>query len=224
MAYSLNDKTVLRAGYGLWAGQLHSRLSGFYIQGYNSSNFRDSPDGINPYFILQDGWPASQFPAPPFIDPSYGFNSGVHVLDRDDAHPPYLQNWTLNIQRQLPGQILLDVAYVGNKGTRLQSHLMPTNQMDPRYLSLRELLFTDIADPAVQALPVVQAMPIDPAPAIMFWQISRHYARNTTLGQALRPPQYTQFDDYHWSRRLTKERGFQPTALQVKVDKRFRRD
>ena len=154
-----------------------------------------------------------RFSAPPFIDPRYGFNSGVHILDRDDAHPPYLQNWTLNIQRQLPGQILLDVAYVGNKGTRLQSRLVPTNQMDPRYLSFGDLLFENIADPKVQALPVVQAMPIDPAtgdhvPFVGFQSI----VSRVTLGQALRPfPQYgeegnSQIDAF------TKEQGFRPTT------------
>ena len=170
LAYSLNDQTVVRAGYGLfWAAGGYIRaIRGQYIQGYNSFNSRNSPDGITPTFVLQEGWPASRFPAPPFIDPRYGFNSGVHILDRDDAHPPYLQNWTLNIQRQLPGQILLDLAYVGNKGTRLQSRLMPTNQMDPRYLSFGDLLFKDIADPEVQALPVCRQCRLIPLRAIMF--------------------------------------------------------
>ena len=191
LAYRLNSQTVVRAGYGLfWAPAGYIRASrGLYIQGYNSfNNSPASPDGITPYFVLQDGWPAANFPAPPFIDPRYGFNSGVHILDRDDAHPPYLQNWTLNIQRQLPGQILLDVAYVGNKGTRLQSRLVPTNQMDPRYLSLGDLLTKDIADPAVQALPVVQAMPIDPTTGnhVPFVGFQSNFS-DTHLYQALRP-------------------------------------
>ncbi|PYV31091.1 MAG: hypothetical protein DMG09_26335, partial [Acidobacteria bacterium] len=196
LAYSLNDKTVLRAGYGLfWAAGGYIRASrGLYNQGYNSINTLNSLDGITPAFVLQEGWPAWKFHATPFIDPTNGFNSGVHILARDDAHPPYLQNWTLNIQRQLPGQILLDVAYVGNKGTRLQSRLAPTNQMDPRYLSFGELLFKDIAYPDVQALPVVRAMSVDPAtgnhvPFVGFQSI----VNGATLGQALRPtPQYGQ--------------------------------
>ena len=31
---------------------------------------------------------------------------------------PYVQQWNLNIQRELPGNIVLDVGYVANKGTR----------------------------------------------------------------------------------------------------------
>jgi hypothetical protein len=225
LAYNVNDKTVLRASYGLfWAAGGYVRaLRGQYIQGYNSFNNLGSPDGgMTPAFIFQDGWPAYKFPAPPFIDPTTGFNSGVHILDRDDGHPPYLQNYTLNLQRQLPGQILLDIAYVGNKGTRLQSRLIPTNQMDPRYLSLGDLLFKSIADPVVQALPVVQKFPVDPAtgnhvPFVGFQSLNR-----TTLGQALRPtPQYGE-ENNSQNRRFFEGTGVSNYhALQMKLEKRF---
>jgi hypothetical protein len=227
LAYSLNDKTVVRAGYGLfWAAGGYIRANrGNYIQGYNSFNFLPSPDDIGPAFILQEGWPASRFHAPPFIDPTYGFNSAVYILDRDDAHPPYLQNWTLNIQRQLPGQVLLDLAYVGNKGTRLQSRLMPTNQMDPRYLSLGELLYRDIANPEVQTLPVVQAMPVDPTTGhhVPFVGFESQITR-TTLYQALRPlPQYLE-ESNSQIRRFYEGTGLSTYhAFQLKVDKRFSR-
>jgi hypothetical protein len=169
-----------------------------------------------------------EIPRPPFIDPSYNVNGPVHILDRDDAHPPYLQNWSLNIQRQLPGQILLDVAYVGNKGTRLQSRLMPTNQMDPRYLSLGNLLFANIAAPAVQALPVVQAFPVDPASGnhVPFLGFESVMVGATTLGQALRPlPQYREeINPDSQIRRFYEGTGTSNYhALQMKVEKRFSR-
>jgi len=33
--------------------------------------------------------------------------------------PPYAQNWNLSIQRSMTGNLLLDLRYIGNKGTRL---------------------------------------------------------------------------------------------------------
>jgi len=227
LGYTLNDKTVLRAGYGLfWAAGGYIRASrGQYTQGYNSfNNLSSSYQGITPAFVLQDGWPASRFDSPPFISPTTGFNNGVRILEPDDAHPPYLQNYTLGIQRQLPDQILLDVAYVGNKGTRLQSRLMPSNQMDPRYLSFGNLLFTDIADRAAQALPVVQAFPVDPATGnhVPFVGFESIMVGSTTLGQALRPtPQYREESNYQ-NRRLYEGTGKSNYhALQVKLEKRF---
>ena len=99
----------MRASYGIfWAAGGYIRANrALYLQGYNAENDLGSNDrGLTPAFAMQDGWPADRFTLPPFLDPSFGFNLGVHILNREDARPPYLQNWTLNIQRQLPGQIL----------------------------------------------------------------------------------------------------------------------
>lgn len=226
IAYSLDDKTVLRTSYGLfWAAGGYVRGSrGQYIQGKVLINSPTSPDaGLTPAFILQNGFPPTPIPSSA-NDPTTGFNSGVHILDREDAHPPYLQNWTLNIQRQLPGQILFDIAYVGNKGTRLQSRLSPTNQMPTQYLSLGELLFKPIGDPAVQALQVVQRFPVDPATGnrVPFVGFERIVGGSATLGQALRPtPQYGQ-EGTSQNRRFYEGNGQSIYhALQLKVDKRF---
>ena len=229
LGYSLDNKTVLRSGYGLlWAPGGYIRSSrGLYIQGYNQTNFWNSRDGgLTPAFIFQEGWPAQRWQVPPYIDPTTGFKSGVHILDRSDAHPPYLQNWVLNIQRQLPGKILLDVAYVGNKGTRLQSRLIPTNHIDPRHLPLGDMLHRDISDPVVQALSVVQSFPVDPATGhhVPFVGFETYLAGATTLGQALRPtPQYLE-ESNSQNRRFYEGTGKSTYhALQAKIDKRFSR-
>ncbi|MFN9922178.1 MAG: carboxypeptidase-like regulatory domain-containing protein [Acidobacteriota bacterium] len=36
----------------------------------------------------------------------------------ENLRQPYVQNWNASLQRQLPGGLLLDIRYVGNKGTR----------------------------------------------------------------------------------------------------------
>lgn len=46
----------------------------------------------------------------------------------DKAVWPYMQQWNLNIQRQLPSHIVLSVAYVGSKGTHL-TFLSNLNQL-----------------------------------------------------------------------------------------------
>jgi hypothetical protein len=42
----------------------------------------------------------------------------VRVID-DNLRTPYVQNWNASLQREMPGGLLLDLRYVGNKGTRL---------------------------------------------------------------------------------------------------------
>ncbi|PYV49362.1 MAG: hypothetical protein DMG92_11170, partial [Acidobacteria bacterium] len=43
--------------------------------------------------------------------------------------PPYVQQWNLDIQRQLPGNTLVDVAYAGSKGTHLPMHSQDLDQL-----------------------------------------------------------------------------------------------
>jgi len=101
---------------------------------------------------------------------------------------------------------------------------MPTNQMDPKYLSLGSLLLADIADPSVQALPVVQGFPVDPATGhhVPFVGFEGIVGNGATLGQALRPtPQYTQ-EGNSQNRRFFEGTGVSNYhALQMKLEKRF---
>src|SRR5256885_15289931 len=52
---------------------------------------------------------------------------------------PISQQWNLTIERQLPQNVFLSLAYVGNKGSRLPSSLNPVNVLNP-------------FDPKIQAL------------------------------------------------------------------------
>jgi len=55
---------------------------------------------------------------------SAGPTLGGYLLTEDpDRSDPYLQQWTLSIQRQLPGSALLSVAYLGNHGNHLMTRL-----------------------------------------------------------------------------------------------------
>lgn len=55
---------------------------------------------------------------PPFREGN--FPTPTTMLNEDPtARPPYAQNWNLSIQHALPADTLLEVRYVGTKGTRL---------------------------------------------------------------------------------------------------------
>jgi len=44
---------------------------------------------------------------------------GFTVANDQNMRDSYVQQWNLNIQKKLPGNIVLDVGYVGSKGTKL---------------------------------------------------------------------------------------------------------
>ncbi len=213
LAYALNDKTVLRAGYGILytAGGAERSLANSWAQlGYSASNsvVEDNSTGspgllagtvpghTDYHMTLANGWPGQFFTPPPFISPSFTLGQGPPSFGAfpGDGKLPSIQNWTFDIQREIPGGILLDLAYVGTKGTHLPSRLMNSNVMPTKYLSFQDLLFKSIADPSVQALSIVQSMPVDSATGnhSPFSGFEHLWGGSATLGQALRPfPQFT---------------------------------
>ncbi|PYV91032.1 MAG: hypothetical protein DMG05_08355 [Acidobacteria bacterium] len=206
LAYSLNSKTVFRGGYGIYysaggASLPNGHLLGFTM-GYQSNNRIVSTDGgVTPAFFLDQGFPVDRFPSPPFIDPSVVNNGVPYYMAREDGHSPYLQNWNINIQRELPGRFLVDAAYVGSKGTRLISNLLPTNQLPTEALGLGNLLYANIDSPEAQAAGI-------PLPYPGF---------TGSVAQALKPfPQYSSI-----TRPYENSGNSTYNAFQLKVTKQF---
>ncbi len=100
--------TVLRAGYGVYfspeiAVEIYDLVLNHLLNELNETQ-GDRP----PVLTTRDGFPkssASGFPS------YYGIDPG--------ARTPYVQQWTASMQRQLPGRMLLEAAYLGSKGTDL---------------------------------------------------------------------------------------------------------
>jgi len=143
-AYSLNDRMVMRGAYGIYYSPGNAvtglRSSQGFSLGFNAAPvFASTDNGVTPAFNWDNGFPTN-WPRPPFINPAVGNGTAVNMIGREDGRPPYFQNWQFSIQRELPANMLGEVAYVGVKGTRLGSGLIRLNELDPKYLSLGALL------------------------------------------------------------------------------------
>ena len=177
LAWRFAPSTVLRVGYGMhyFGSTIHLsgnlRRSGLGFEALPTIASKDL--GVTSAF----NWDNVGFPnylRPPLIDPAFA-NEAVAWAFHEQNKVPYRQEWSLNIQHQLPGNWLVDVGYFGNKGTRLSTGVFDINQLHPSFLSLGSLLTQSIDDPAVAAA-----------------GFGRPYPSYTgSLGQALRPfPHY----------------------------------
>jgi hypothetical protein len=123
-AYSPLNRWVLRGAYGVFYN--HTNRSGREgLLGFNfpfiilaDSNIGGSSvlKASNAIFRLQDGIP------PGFVDPARVNVSTTFRRAQDmNQRTAYVQQWNFSIQRELTTDLLLDVGYVGNRGTKLMS-------------------------------------------------------------------------------------------------------
>ena len=124
VAYQIDSKTVFRGGWGISYGATGS-----------TSNF-NSVNGIG-------GWNILQFTAPSFGDPAMVMRNGLQYnpadlygssldpglrptagqintppayIDRNGGRPPRINQWSLGLQRQITTNLVVEAAYVGNRG------------------------------------------------------------------------------------------------------------
>ena len=196
VAYSWDQKTVIRAGYGI-----------FFIPNWVFFNLNPSNDPINDSNTL---WLAStnggitpnstltatncaltggtlncptNGPFGPNLSVPIGrgnvsaFNAGTNLNEAPytQPRPGYVQQFNLDIQRELPGGIFVDAAYAGSRGVHLPN---PTatqiNQIPDADLSMQGALIAPVANP-FQGITTVSSLNPSTNPMINAGQLLRPY-------------------------------------------------
>jgi len=158
-AWSPNAKTVVRGGYGLfWAPH---QYPGIGATSLGTRGFTQRTD----YVASQDGGltPCAGCsivnPFPNGISQPTGSAGGIltgagGTVDFIDQFrkSAYVHQYSLDLQRELPGRILAGIAYIGATSRRLgvggnDDESVNINQLDPKYQSLGSALLDQLPNP-----------------------------------------------------------------------------
>ena len=133
VAYQLDAKTVIRAAFGIVYGRTGD---GGYVTntqiigvGYGTIS-KSSPGFAQPAILLKDGikFTNAEISAATFdpgIRPTTGqLDAPPLYIDRSGGRPPRIAQWNLSVQRQVMRDLVVEAAYVGNRGVWLRADSM----------------------------------------------------------------------------------------------------
>ena len=182
LAYQLSPKTVVRAGYGHFFGPSLVAAQGTVgPYGFRTeSTWVGSLDGITPLNLLSSPYPQGFAPPP---GSSQGLltqvGSNLEGVLRNQV-TPWAMQWNFTVQRELPGQILLETAYVGNRGLQLSrggEGALNINQLQASQMSLGAKLNEQVDNPFYG----VVTTGVLATPKIGYAQLLRPYPQFTTI-------------------------------------------
>ncbi|HTM52197.1 MAG TPA: TonB-dependent receptor [Bryobacteraceae bacterium] len=220
-AYSLNDRTTIRTGFGISYSRITAVQGSGHFAGFiGQYQFDNTSQGVQPTFKLDEGLPS--YKLPPLIDPAFSNGNTVDWWQGQDAtRAPENLSWTLSVQRQVSKNTVLDIGYNATVGTHLQSGILNYNQVPTATFNGLVAKFG-----ATQALNILRA-DINSATAqnagigSPYPSFSSQQLR--TVNQALRPfPQYSTISTGPQNGDKSGHSAYH--ALLVKANRRFSRD
>lgn len=220
LAYKIDEKTVLRAGGGIFYAPLSG--GGFNTVTYALGDLAETPfiasldNGVTPApgTNLSNPFPSGIVqPLNAYPGPLANYGQQSIPVRLRSTRQPFIGQWNVSLQRELPGQLIVQAAYAGSVGVGLLGASTDLNQLSPEAQAIartvvdgRPLGNLTVANPFLQ-LPADQR---PPATSIL--------GRPTvTVAQLLRP--YPQFGNVVSYGHNIAHSSYH--ALQLKVSRRL---
>ncbi len=224
MAYQLDSKTVLRAGWGVTYGNVSTynliTNNAWYGVGFDAVTWAN-PGAGEAAVRLRDGLRYSvsdlyRTSLDPGLLPLRGqLGAPPVVIDQSWGRPPRVNQWSIGVQREVVRNLLVETAYVGNRGVWLDGGALQfPNVLTDERLASAGLNRANAADRTLLTSTIT-------APAVVARGFRPPYAgfpANASLAQALRP--YPQFNSPLTARNASLGNSWYD-SLQTKVTKRY---
>jgi len=153
-AYQLTSKTVLRGGYGILYAPIRYDPVASLAPGYEQANayIASNDNDQTPANTLSNPFPNGLTkPAGNSAGLLTGIGNSVSSYDQA-YHAPRVQQFSVDLERDLPGHVALDVAYIGSRSSSLSpsptsSTPININQLDPSNFNLGASLNDQVTNP-----------------------------------------------------------------------------
>ncbi|HEX4228818.1 MAG TPA: TonB-dependent receptor [Bryobacteraceae bacterium] len=150
-AYQLNDKTVIRGGYGIYFAPQFGIGSPISTIGYNAttSYIASTDNNLTSAGTLSNPFPSGvSQPVGKTLGAATGIGQNISLID-PAAKSPYVEQYSIDVQRQLPGSIALELGFVGSKSAHLTlgTATINANALNPAYLSQGAALTQSVTNP-----------------------------------------------------------------------------
>jgi hypothetical protein len=136
IAYTMDSNTVLRMSAARTFGAMKNTGGSSHYTGFIGTYAFNSTNGnLSPAFNLDAGYP--EWPKPPFLRPeglradSPASNNTSYWQSYDAGRLPEYYNWSIGIQRGLPGDMVVEAAYNAQLGRHLPANAVSLNEIHP---------------------------------------------------------------------------------------------
>ena len=169
------DRTVARIGYGLVFIEMAGITTPFTtpVFPFLQTVGQRTLDNIVPAFTLAAGPRVEPIP----LTPDAGLGQGVFSVDRD-LGSGYVQQWNASLQRELSSNIVMELAYVGSKITRVGLPDTNLNQLTVEQLAQGPSLQQRVPNPFFGSIPRSSSLG---DPTIPVAQLMKPYPKYTTV-------------------------------------------
>jgi len=219
-AYTVNEKTTVRAGFGRSFSRVTAVQGSGHFAGFiGQYQFNNGSQGVQPTFVLDQGLPA--YTLPPSINPSFSNGNTVDYWQGQEAtRAPENIFWTFTIQRQLASNMTLELGYNATAGSHLQTGLLNLNQTPTATMNGLINQYGTTQALALLRADITSAAAANAGFREPFPGFKSLWGGSATVAQALRPyPQYSTISTGVQNGDKSGHSAYH--AMVIKADRRF---